>query len=136
VANYAQTSDVDDGFSAGKMQLDFNIRPEGRSLGLTSQDVARQIRAAFYGAEALRQQRGRNEIKVMVRLPENERISLQDIEDFWSAPRPGPAFCCARSPMSRREDPIPASIAATAGGSSPLPPMSRRHPKPAPSRTT
>ena len=82
VANYAQASDVDDGFSAGKMQLDFNIRPEGRSLGLTSQDVARQIRAAFYGAEALRQQRGRNEIKVMVRLPENERISLQDIEDF------------------------------------------------------
>jgi len=44
--------------------------------------VARQIRAAFYGAEALRQQRGRNEIKVMVRLPEDERISLQNIEDF------------------------------------------------------
>ncbi|MGE4439879.1 MAG: efflux RND transporter permease subunit [Desulfomicrobium sp.] len=82
LGSYAQVSDIDDGFSAGKTQLDFRIRPEGRSLGLTSQDVARQIRAAFYGAEALRQQRGRNEIKVMVRLPEGERISLQNIEDF------------------------------------------------------
>jgi multidrug efflux pump subunit AcrB len=44
--------------------------------------VARQIRAAFFGAEALRQQRGRNEIKVMVRLPRDERFSLQNIEDF------------------------------------------------------
>jgi len=82
LGSYAQVSDIDDGFSAGKTQLDFRIRPEGRSLGLTSQDVARQIRAAFYGAEALRQQRGRNEIKVMVRLPKDERISLQNIEDF------------------------------------------------------
>ena len=82
LSKYAQVSDIDDGFSAGKVQLDVRIRPEGRSLGLTSQDVARQIRAAFFGAEALRQQRGRNEIKVMVRLPRNERFSLQNIEDF------------------------------------------------------
>lgn len=82
LGNYAQVSDIDDGFSAGKTQLDFRIRPEGLSLSLTSQEIARQIRAAFYGAEALRQQRGRNEVKVMVRLPQNERVSLQDIEDF------------------------------------------------------
>ena len=82
LSKYAQVSDIDDGFSAGKVQLDVRIRPEGRSLGLTSQDVARQIRSAFFGAEALRQQRGRNEIKVMVRLPRNERFSLQNIEDF------------------------------------------------------
>jgi multidrug efflux pump subunit AcrB len=82
LSKYAQVSDIDDGFSAGKVQLDVRIRPEGRSLGLTSQDVARQIRAAFFGAEALRQQRGRNEIKVMVRLPRDERFSLQNIEDF------------------------------------------------------
>ena len=82
LTKYAQVSDIDDGFSAGKVQLDVRIRPEGRSLGLTSQDVARQIRAAFFGAEALRQQRGRNEIKVMVRLPKDQRISLQNIEEF------------------------------------------------------
>jgi len=82
LSKYAQVSDIDDGFSAGKVQLDVRIRPEGRSLGLSSEDVARQIRAAFFGAEALRQQRGRNEIKVMVRLPKDERVSLQNIEDF------------------------------------------------------
>lgn len=82
LTKYAQVSDIDDGFSAGKVQLDVRIRPEGRSLGLTSQDVARQIRAAFFGAEALRQQRGRNEVKVMVRLPKVQRVSLQNIEDF------------------------------------------------------
>ena len=44
--------------------------------------MARQVRGAFYGAEALRQQRGRNEVKVMVRLPEAERISEYDIEEL------------------------------------------------------
>jgi multidrug efflux pump subunit AcrB len=64
---------VDDGYTPGKPQFDFVLRPEGRQLGLTPQEVARQIRHAFYGAEALRQQRGRNEVKVLVRLPEEER---------------------------------------------------------------
>jgi multidrug efflux pump subunit AcrB len=42
--------------------------------------VARQLRHAYYGAEALRQQRGRNEVKVMVRLPKNERVSEHHLE--------------------------------------------------------
>jgi multidrug efflux pump subunit AcrB len=82
LGQYAQVSDIDDGFSSGKTQLDFHIRPEGRSLGLTSQSLGRQVRASFYGAEALRQQRGRDEIKVMVRLPESERTSLSHVENF------------------------------------------------------
>ncbi|MDZ7598706.1 MAG: efflux RND transporter permease subunit [Desulfobacterales bacterium] len=75
---FPNVKDIDDGFQTGKQQVDFNVLPEGRSLGLRAQEVARQVRHAFYGAEALRQQRGRNEIKVMVRLPENQRISLQN----------------------------------------------------------
>lgn len=31
LGQYAQVSDIDDGFSSGKTQLDFHIRPEGRS---------------------------------------------------------------------------------------------------------
>ncbi len=77
---YPMVNDVDDGASVGKEQLDFKLRPEGKSLGLTAQNVARQVRNAFYGAEVLRQQRGRNEIKVMVRLPEQERVSRKHIE--------------------------------------------------------
>ncbi|MDI1294084.1 MAG: efflux RND transporter permease subunit [Methylobacter sp.] len=79
---YPIVKDVDDGFSPGKQQLDFTLLPEGKSLGLTAQNVARQVRNAFYGAEVLRQQRGRNEIKIMVRLPEDERILETHIEDL------------------------------------------------------
>ncbi len=79
---YPRVSDVDDGFIPGKQQYDFSVLPEGNSLGLTAQAVARQVRNAFYGAEALRQMRGRNEIKVMVRLPENERITRSNLHDF------------------------------------------------------
>jgi multidrug efflux pump subunit AcrB len=82
LAEFGGVTDIDDGQSPGKPQLDFRLTLEGRSLGLTSADVARQVRDAFYGAEALRQQRGRNEIKVLVRLPEAERASEYDVEEL------------------------------------------------------
>jgi multidrug efflux pump subunit AcrB len=79
---FPNVTDIDDGYSPGKRQIDFKIRPEARSLGLRSQEVARQVRHAYYGAEVLRQQRGRNEVKVMVRLPKSERISEQQLEEM------------------------------------------------------
>jgi multidrug efflux pump subunit AcrB len=82
LAQFPNAKDVDDGFSPGKQQLDFRLLPEGRSLGLTAREVARQVRNAFFGAEALRQQRGRNEVKVYVRLPESQRRSEYDVEQL------------------------------------------------------
>lgn len=82
LAYYPRVKDVDDGFSPGKEQLDFAITPAGMSLGLTAQEVASQVRASYYGTEVLRQQRGRNEIKVVVRRPESERISEYDLEEL------------------------------------------------------
>ncbi|MDH4204624.1 MAG: efflux RND transporter permease subunit [Desulfobacteraceae bacterium] len=79
---YPNVKDIDDGFAPGKQQIDFQIKPEARSLGLRSREVARQVRHAYYGAEALRQQRGRNEVKVMVRLPKDERISEYNLEEM------------------------------------------------------
>jgi multidrug efflux pump subunit AcrB len=79
---FPDVTDIDDGFEPGKEQFDFKIRPEGRSLGLTAREVANQVRDSFYGAEVLRQQRGRNEIKVMVRLPENERSYHYNLEEL------------------------------------------------------
>lgn len=79
---YPIVKDIDDGFAPGKQQIDFQIKPEARSLGLRSKEVARQVRHAYYGAEALRQQRGRNEVKVMVRLPKIERISEYNLEEM------------------------------------------------------
>jgi multidrug efflux pump subunit AcrB len=82
LAQFPNVKDIDDGYTPGKQQLNFTIKPEGESLGLTAYEVARQVRYAFYGAEALRQQRGRNEIKVKVRLPKEQRISEYDLEQL------------------------------------------------------
>ena len=82
LADFPNLKDIDDGYTPGKQQLNFRIKPEGQSLGLTAWNVARQVRNSFYGAEALRQQRGRNEIRVFVKLPEDERLSEYDIEQL------------------------------------------------------
>ena len=82
LGSFPNVSDIDDGYSPGKQQIDFQIKPEGRSLGLRSQEVARQVRNAYYGAEVLRQQRGRNEITVKVRLPKEERALEYNLEQM------------------------------------------------------
>ncbi len=79
---YPGVSDIEDNFSQGKKELRFKIKPSARALGLTENDIARQIRNRFYGAEALRLQLGRNEVKVMVRYPEALRKKLADLENI------------------------------------------------------
>ncbi len=74
--------DIDDGFTDGKDQLDLRLTPEGRSVGLTELELARQVRASFFGAEAARDQRGRDELRVYVRLPRDERASEYNIEQL------------------------------------------------------
>ena len=79
---YTGVKDVDDGVALGKRQLDFELTAEARSLGITETDLARQVRSSFFGAEAARQQRGRDEVRVYVRLPEAERTSLFDLDEL------------------------------------------------------
>lgn len=80
--NYAETRDINDNFNRGKLQYDFRLMPEGRSLGLTPADVGGQLRDAFYGALALRQLRGTNEIEVRVKLPLEERKDAYNLEEL------------------------------------------------------
>lgn len=82
LADFPNVKDIDDGYTPGKQQLNFTMKPKGLSLGLTAWDVARQVRSSFYGAEALRQQRGRNEVRVFVKLPETQRDSEYNIEQL------------------------------------------------------
>jgi len=72
--------DIDDGFSLGKPQLDFEVRRSAKAVGVTPQALAGQLRNSFYGAQASRQQRGRDDMRVMVRLPEEDRRSEYDVE--------------------------------------------------------
>ena len=79
---YEGVMDIDDGVSVGKSQLNFRIKPEAYSLGLNATALAQQVRGAFYGVEALRQQRDRDEVKVMVRLPAADRQSAFTVEQL------------------------------------------------------
>lgn len=80
LADYPGVNDIASNFSLGKRELKITLRPEARTLGITEEQLGRQLRSAFYGAEALRLQRGRNEVKVMVRYPEDDRRHLEDLE--------------------------------------------------------
>ena len=57
-------------------------RPKARTPGLTLEELARQARAAYLDAEAIRVQRGREEVRVYVRLPADERDSITDVEGY------------------------------------------------------
>lgn len=82
LADYSRLSEIDAGFQEGKQQFNFTLKEEARRLNLSSNEIGRQVRAAFFGAEALRQQRGRNEVKVVVALPESERQSQTHVRDL------------------------------------------------------
>ena len=71
-------SDLDE----GTRELQLELKPAARTLGLTLADVAGQVRAAFFGQEALRVQRGREDVRVYVRLPESERDAVADVLDY------------------------------------------------------
>lgn len=79
---YPGVFDVSDSFRAGKQEVQIQILDRGKTLGLTLNDVATQVRQAFYGAEAQRIQRGSDDIRVMVRYPEPERQSLGNLEEL------------------------------------------------------
>ncbi len=72
--------DLQDSFSSAQREIELRLRPEARPLGLTLQDLARQVRQAFYGEEVQRIQRGVDEVRVMVRYPLEERRSLAGLD--------------------------------------------------------
>ena len=82
IATYPGTFDITDNFKPGKQEKKIRVKDGARSIGITMRDLARQVRQAFYGDEALRIQRGRDDVKVMVRYSDKERRSIAGIEDM------------------------------------------------------
>ena len=72
--------DLESDQDAGLREIELRLKPAARTLGLTLEDVANQVRAAFFGAEAVRVQRGREDVRVYVRLPKEERNSVADVD--------------------------------------------------------
>jgi multidrug efflux pump subunit AcrB len=76
LATYPGVLDITDSFRSGKQELKLSILPSGEALGISLGSLARQVRQAFYGDEAQRIQRGRDDVRVMVRYTEAERRTL------------------------------------------------------------
>ncbi len=73
---------IADSLQPGKREMRLSITQEAEALGLTLADLASQVRQGFYGEEVQRIQRGRHELKVMVRYPAEERRSLASLEEM------------------------------------------------------
>ena len=80
LAEYAGVFDISDTYRAGKPEIELALTAEGEALGLTLQGLGRQVRQGFFGEEAQRVQRNRDDVRVMVRYPLGNRRSLGDLE--------------------------------------------------------
>jgi len=79
---YKGVFDIRSSLSVGGEEIKLDVKPDAEALGFTMASVGRQVRQAFYGEEAQRIQRGKNEIKVMVRYPEGDRKSIGNLESM------------------------------------------------------
>ncbi|WP_022667849.1 efflux RND transporter permease subunit [Desulfospira joergensenii] len=82
LSQYDIVHDIDDGSAQGKKQFDIVLSPAGKRMGLTSREVANQVRHRYQGVTAVKNQRGRNEVTVRVRLSREERISESFYEEM------------------------------------------------------
>jgi len=96
--------DISDTFRSGKQEIKLEMLPEAQNLGLTLNDLASQVRNAFYGVEAQRVQREQDDLRVMIRFPESQRRSIGDLEDMYIRTPLGievPFYSVARFELAR-----------------------------------
>jgi multidrug efflux pump subunit AcrB len=82
LATYEGLYDIADSYERANDEFELDLKPEAEYLGVTASNLAQQVRTAFFGSEAQRIQRGRDEIRVMVRYPESERRSLASLQSM------------------------------------------------------
>ncbi len=87
LARQAGVVEIRDDLVEGQRELELELLPQARNFGIAQQDLALQARAATFGTEALRVQRGREEVRVYVRLPADERDALEDLSDYRIRPQ-------------------------------------------------
>jgi multidrug efflux pump subunit AcrB len=79
---YPDVFDISDSLSNGKNQLELELKPQGQVLGISLSSLARQVRQAFFGAQVQRIQRGRDDIRVMLRYSLAERSTINTLENL------------------------------------------------------
>ena len=80
LAKYPGVIDVSDTFEGGKQEIQLTIKPAASQLGVSLSDIASQVRFAYLGSEVQSIQRNRDEVKVYVRYPKEERASIDQLE--------------------------------------------------------
>ena len=83
LSRYNGVYDISDSYRSGKQEIKLTLLPEARTLGITLADLANQVRSAFYGTQVQRIQRGKDDVRIMVRFPEAERKSIGNLEDMY-----------------------------------------------------
>lgn len=79
---YPGVQDVKDSLQTARSELELSLKPDAELLGLGLQEVAQQVRQGFYGAEAQRIPRGKEDVRVMVRYPRAERESVDHLQSI------------------------------------------------------
>jgi multidrug efflux pump subunit AcrB len=82
LAQYPGVIDIDDDSRPGKWEYQIRVQPEAEAMGVSLADLAGTVRASYYGEEVMRLQRGRHEVKLMVRYPQEERRSVATLDDI------------------------------------------------------
>ena len=80
--NYDGVKDISDNIQGGKQEIKLRLNKKGKALGLEITDLGLQVRGAFYGTEAVRIQREKDDVRVMVRYPLKERRSLANLSNM------------------------------------------------------
>ena len=81
LVQYPGVIDIDDDSRPGKWEYQIRVKPEAEAMGVSLADLAGTVRASYYGEEVMRLQRGRHEVKLMVRYPQEERRSVATLND-------------------------------------------------------
>ncbi|MFT5295286.1 MAG: multidrug efflux pump subunit AcrB [Colwellia sp.] len=82
LATYPTVFDIEDSLSDGKEELQIELTEQGKALGLTRVSISKEVRNSFFGSQVQRIQRGRDDVRVMVRLPLDERRTAADLENI------------------------------------------------------
>lgn len=80
--NYPDLFDISDSADDTNNEIRLSILPRAENFGVTEASLARQVRQAFYGEEIQRFQRGRDDIRVMLRYPERRRQTLASLRNM------------------------------------------------------
>lgn len=83
LTQYTGVAAVQSTLKASQQQIDLKLLPAGRALGLSEESLAQQVQQAYQGIEAIRTQRGRDEVKVKVRYPDQQRRNITDLEKAY-----------------------------------------------------